>query len=214
MLDVRSYSRHELIELFGTDRLDSIKAKLKRQGYKYTTTGRGDTFTLTIESCPPEFRNFCINELGFAPQTDFNRLKYFLYRFFRDPEFQQMPVSEMERVLNRENMYVSQATIANWIRKLIEADLVWRSFADFNYFAVNDLRRDKQFWFIDRETYVEAWKAYFAERDLGYTYSGGRLYEVAKGTPHKIGKIIENAFALDKLNKLMDILEKEKDLNE
>ena len=41
MLELRDYSRAELIELYGTDRLDAIKAKVKRQGYTYENVGRG-----------------------------------------------------------------------------------------------------------------------------------------------------------------------------
>ena len=79
MLDMRTYTRQELIDIFKTDRLDSIKAKIQRRGYIYTTSGRGDTFTMTITGLPPRFKTFCIERLGFAPQTDFERLKVFLY---------------------------------------------------------------------------------------------------------------------------------------
>ena len=91
MLDLRQYTRQELIDLFKTKRLDSIKDKIKRYGYKYTTDGRGDSFTLTITELPPRFRNFCIDELHFAPQTDFLKLKKFLYRFMFDEDFRHMP---------------------------------------------------------------------------------------------------------------------------
>ena len=33
MLDLRKYTRQELIDIFKTKRLDSIKAKLQRKGY-------------------------------------------------------------------------------------------------------------------------------------------------------------------------------------
>ena len=55
MLERRLYTRQELIELFKTERLDSIKGMLNRQGYKYTTSGRGKTFTLTITEQPLRF---------------------------------------------------------------------------------------------------------------------------------------------------------------
>ena len=75
MLDLQRYTRQELIDIFKTQRLDSIKDKLKRKGYKFTTDGRGDSFTLTITELPLRFRNFCTDELKFAPQTDFVKLK-------------------------------------------------------------------------------------------------------------------------------------------
>ena len=82
MLDMRTYTREELVELYHTDRIDSIKSKLNRQGYTYSACGRGQTFTLTISGLPPRFKTFCMEQLGFAPQTDFERLKVFLYNFF------------------------------------------------------------------------------------------------------------------------------------
>ena len=75
MLDLQRYTRQELIDIFKTQRLDSIKDKLKRKGYKFTTDGRGDSFTLTITELPLRFHNFCTDELNFAPQTDFVKLK-------------------------------------------------------------------------------------------------------------------------------------------
>ena len=73
MLDIRTYTREELITIFKTNRLDSIKAKLKRQGYEFETSGRAETATVTITKQPLRFRRFCIDELGFAPQTDFKK---------------------------------------------------------------------------------------------------------------------------------------------
>ena len=82
MLNMRTYTREELKEIFHTDRIDSIKSKLNRQGYTYEASGRGQELILTITGLPPRFKTFCIEQLGFAPQTDFERLKVFLYRFF------------------------------------------------------------------------------------------------------------------------------------
>lgn len=213
MLDQKTYSRQELMDLFKTDRLDSIKSKLKRQNYQFTTSGRGSNFTLTITDLPPQFRNFCVDELGFAPQTDFMRLKKFLYRFFYDEEFQKLPQTEMERVLDEEGFYISSQTIGKWIQKLIDCGLIWRSFADFNYYTINH-RREKKVLFIDKETYSEAWRAYWDGRPYSYNEACSNMYAVVKGTPHKVGKIIENVFGADKFDRLLDILESEKDIDE
>jgi serine phosphatase RsbU (regulator of sigma subunit) len=39
-------------ELFGTDRLDAIKAKVKRQGYTYENVGRGKDYFMRIQARP------------------------------------------------------------------------------------------------------------------------------------------------------------------
>jgi len=67
MLDLRTYDRDELIDIFKTERIDYIQKKIKGYGYTFTTEGRGKTFKLTITECPPRFREFCIEKLGFAP---------------------------------------------------------------------------------------------------------------------------------------------------
>ena len=97
MLDMRTYTREELKEIFHTDRIDSIKSKLNRQGYTYEASGRGQELTLKITGLPPRFKTFCIEQLGFAPQTDFERLKVFLYHFFFDDDYRQLPIVTMAR---------------------------------------------------------------------------------------------------------------------
>ena len=114
MLNIGTYTRQELQELFQTDRIDYIKSKLKRQGYIYTTCGRGKTFTLTIVGTPPRFRNFCIEHLGFAPQTDFVRLKIFLYKLFFDKEFRKLPYYAMVLLLENE-MSIPYQTLSHWL---------------------------------------------------------------------------------------------------
>ena len=111
MLDLREYSRQELIDLYHTERLDSIKGKIQRQGYKFTTSGRGKTFTLTVTERPLRFRNFCIEQLHFAPQTDFKRLKKFLYQFMFNEEFRRLPFVTMKEYMIG-TMEVTQQTIS------------------------------------------------------------------------------------------------------
>ena len=77
MLNIQSYNQKELIEIFGTDRMDSIRRKLDSEGYQYTVSGLGNTYKLTVTELPFRFRSFCIEKLGFAPQTDFEKLKVF-----------------------------------------------------------------------------------------------------------------------------------------
>lgn len=214
MLDLKTYTRQELIELFKTDRLDSIKGKIKRQGYEYTTDGRGKTFTLTITKLPFHFRNFCIEELGFAPQTDFKKLKKFLYRFFFDKEFQQLPSSAMARELETD-CQVTYQTINRWMEKLFEQSMIFRSLWEFNYYSHGrDYDGNIITFPIDRQTYREAWKAYWENKDYGYTEAVNSMLIVSKGTPEKLGKLLENAFGGKKIDKLKEILEKEINIDE
>ena len=123
MLETRCYTRNELIELFKTERLDSIKGKLNRQGYKYTTDGRGKTFTLTITELPYRFRNFCIEELHFAPQTDFKRLKKFLHQFVFDEEFRRLPFVTMQECMIG-TMEITNQTISKWVKHFHQENII------------------------------------------------------------------------------------------
>ncbi len=219
MLDKRLYKRVELTEIFQTERLDSIKGKLDRQGYKYKTDGRGATFTLTITELPPRFRNFCIDELGYAPQTDFKRLKKFLYRFFYDEDFRNLPTAEMRRKLRGE-LEVTEETISKWIKTLIRNEIIIRDSGNVYYYAhIKDKEafadNDGFYLFeIDEQTYKEAWHAYWEGREYSYQEAVACMYEVAGGTPHKLERIVENAFYTDKLNTLKEILREEINDNE
>lgn len=210
MLDMRTYNRQELIDIFKTDRLDSIKAKIQRRGYTYTTSGRGKDFTLTVTGLPPRFKTFCIERLGFAPNTDFDRLKIFLSYFFFDEEFRQLPVGAMAWYLENE-MYITYQTFSRWINKLIDKGLIYRSPFDFNYYACNGNQKPIR---ITKELYCEAWKAYWEEREQGYEYSMGNMMRVAGGKAHKFGVLYENAFEEDTIKELKEILYKEICVNE
>lgn len=213
MLDTKIYSRQELIDLFKTERIDSIKNKLQRQGYQFETSGRGKDFTLTITEQPLlPFRTFAIEELGFSPQTDFDRLEIFLYRFYLDKEFQKLPSSGMVDALKNDGVSVTYQTIERWIDRLIKSDFIIRSNTEFNYYAVNH-HAEKLIKFIDRTTYAEAWKAYWSGCEYSYYDACSDMYAVAKGTPHKVGVIYENDWYSKKKDELIDILQVKERIN-
>lgn len=208
MLDIKTYSRQELIDLFKTERIDSIKNKLQRQGYKFTTSGRGKELTLTITEQPLlPFRIFAIEELGFSPQTDFDRLEIFLYRFYLDDNFRKLPSSGMVEELKKDGVTVTYQTIERWIDRLLKKGWIIRSNIEFSYYAVNH-HSDKLIRFIERKTYSAAWKAYWEGREYSYYDACSDMYAVAKGTPHKIGVIYENDWYKDKKVKLTEMIQR------
>ena len=52
MLEIRNYSRQELIELYKTERLDYIKKKIKKEGYAFNDCGRGKNYIMKITALP------------------------------------------------------------------------------------------------------------------------------------------------------------------
>lgn len=215
MLDLREYTRQELIELFHTERLDSIKAKLKRQGYKYTTSGRGKTFSLTITELPLRFRNFCIEQLHFAPQTDFVRLKKFLYQFMFDEEFRKLPFVTMKETMIG-TMEITNQTISRWIKRLYDENIV--ADGEMIYYSINKVtglyRR------ITEEEHKEAWKRYWEVRNdengepTGqYHLATLEMYDCIGGFPYKKADIIFNAFETERIDTLKEILKQEIDIH-
>jgi hypothetical protein len=118
MLETKTYSRQELEIIFKTSRRDVIIRKLNSLECEYTVEGRGQNMALTINKIENPFKVFCILELGFSPQTDFNKLKTFLYYFFCSNNFNSLPLREMEHRLKTDNDAISRQTFSNWIRLL------------------------------------------------------------------------------------------------
>lgn len=203
MLLFRTYTRKELEQIFSTNRLDAIKRSLDRNGYIYATNGRGEELTLIITACTKPFTVFCKEELHYPPQTDFVKLKRFLKLLFFDEKFARLSYAEME-----ENCGITAATISNWIRHLVNENLLMLDIAEFIYY---NSRRTEDYKHITeeitKEEYNAAWTAYWEGRLDGYFLSVKRMYNVNQGTPHKKNVIVENGLEMERLNKLKQLLE-------
>lgn len=202
MLINYTYSRKELEQIYATNRLDAIKRKLNSDGYTYTTCGRGDNFTLTITACKNPFKAYCKEELGFAPQTDFNKLQVFLNRLFNDVEFARLPFAAMERECG-----ITSETLSKWIKHLCNQNLITVAFGEFVYYSTRRVDNNTfETVEITEQQYKDAWKAYWEDREDGYFLSVNRMYNTIQGTPHKRGRIVENAFETERLDKLKELL--------
>ena len=211
MLELKTYTRAELVEIFKTKRLDSIKEKLTRNGYEYVLSGRAERVTLTVTKKPSPFRDYCIKELGFAPQTHFHKLQAFLYRFAFGEDFRQLPMTEMARQM-KDEISICDDTINAYIKQLIANDIVYRDEYNFNYFVIStDRNNNKSTKRIDKETYNKAWEIYREEKAKG----NKEAYKIAcasvGGNLHKNGVMLENAFGKKKFDELKKILKEEKE---
>ena len=212
MLDLQTYSRQELIDLFKTQRIDSIKAKLQRKGYKYTTTGRGEAFTLTITELPLRFRNFCIDELHFAPQTDFVKLKKFLYRFMFDEDFRHMPNKGMARLM-MDDIKISNQTISKYILKLYQENIIGFSKEGLYYsIDINYKEHDNYCRRITAEEYKKAWEIYWKTKEENGNDSVSAYFDMCSyidGHPHRKAIVMFNAIEKEKIETLKEILQEE-----
>lgn len=162
MLEKRKYTRQELIDLYKTSRLDAIKAKIRRAGYLFTEEGRGASYTLEITDLPKEdqFKQYCIEVLGFSSQTDFQKLKTFLFFFLENEEFMTLQYNEMEQIIKDHGGSVSATTISNYFKQL--SAIGWTDQEPFAYvYFLHDSSSGKP-KYISREEYClinkEFWK--------------------------------------------------------
>lgn len=163
MLELRTYTKAELVEIFGTKDRQGLTRKLQRYGIKYRTSGRGENLTFTITETADPFKIFCIDELGYDGRTDFVKLRNFLYCFLNDDEFRAMPDEVKAKRMDKAGKYICRQTIAGYIAKLNVQNLIDCNSGEYiYYFAYKDTQR-----IATRQEYSEAWKQYWQDKADG-----------------------------------------------
>lgn len=201
MLECRTYTYAELSELFGTRDSQGIKRRLDRLEIAYTTQGRraGLQFTLT-EICNP-FKVYCTLDLDFSPQTDFKKLAFFTYYLLCDDDFQQLPPARMEYYLQAEGHTLTRQTINTYMRRLENADLIYRGMGYTYYFAYKSTHID-----TDEKTYKRAWAEYWdcIHNGYGWERSIGQMRAKYGGIARKHPVLVLNAFYISVYEKLTE----------
>lgn len=163
MLELRTYTKQELSQIFKTTANQGIKRKLSRYGIQYTTQGRGERITFTITHVPDPFKVFCIEHLDFNGQTDFRKLRNFLYYFFNDDEFQTLPDETKATLLSEKGKHMSRQTIAGYIRHLEKANYISLTGGEYVYYFAYAKNRIP----ATMEQYSKAWKEYWTHLEQG-----------------------------------------------
>lgn len=210
MLDKRTYKLCEMQAYLGTERLDCIKSKLKTIECEYTTTGRGEERTFTVTKLPNRFKEMCIYELGFKPQTDFEKLKDFLYNYFFTDGFMTLPIQEMENVLRDAGTPVSRQTFKDWIKQLEKEELMLLDTDDCEYYSCyHDKNKQYRVKKITETEYKNAWKEFFRRREDKRSTEKSLAKHMRKqigGKAVKCPKPKANAIHYDKLRELMQLV--------
>ena len=123
MLEEKTYKVDDIKEIMKTKRLDVLKGKLTTIDCEFEINGKGKKIELTIIKAPDRFKEFCIYELGIKPQTDFQKLKLFYYKYFFEPDFNTLPYNEIEQHLNKTGVQVARQTFSEWIKLLKEQNI-------------------------------------------------------------------------------------------
>lgn len=216
MLEKRIYSRQELTDLYKT-RLDAIKKKITREGYSYVESGRGANYTMQITGIPEgqAFKEYCIKELGFAPQTDFNILKYFLYNFIYDTDFMNMQYSEMKEIMNKQGIDVCEKTISSYYKHLKSIGWVDVSQFEYVYYVYDTVQQHNRY--ISKDEFRSLYKAFYEQvwKDYGNFYNAERIIRSKYGgKPKKRPLSQRNGFYNKQYNAVQELLEKEFSYNE
>lgn len=162
MVEEKTYTIQEMRELLKTKaNKQGIERMLERRGCEFFVEGRGENAVFTITKLPSKFKMFCMGELGFAPQTDFIKLRNFLYYYLDDEDFRNLPDTIKSERMGENGMPLSRQTIGNYELRLYTANYFWPDFAEFKYYLTHRERGVKVAIEVDRKTYAEAWALYW-----------------------------------------------------
>ena len=210
-MDLRTYTRAELREIFHTDRTDLYRNKLKRSGYTFESGGQRERYWIKITGLPEppsEFEKFARREFACGPQTNFKAMETHFFLLFYEPEYQFLPSNHQAKYL--EDYYkikVSDQSLRNWQNLLLERNWIAKDKDKVKYCLCRKGMTPRE---ITETEYKKAWHKYFA-LTVGGISRGTALhiiYEDCGGMPRKQVGFIENALKQDKLQELREILER------
>ena len=212
MLEKRKYTRSELIEIYKTDRLDAIKARIQRAGYIFQSSGRGKDYTMEILDLPKEdeLKQYCREILGFSAQTDFTKLKYFLFFFLQNEDFMTLQFNQMAQVMRDHGITISDQTISTYFNHLRSIGWIYMDHFDFVYFLYDE--GQEQMRYITREEYCEINKEFWQLiKGKKYTWkeAAAEIRRKYGNKPRKRPKAEKTAFFLDQYQAVWDLIDKE-----
>ncbi len=203
MIEERKYTISELSAVLGTNGKDNIEGKLQRYNIEYTVTGRSKDIVFDITAVNDKLKVFCILDIGFPAQTDINKLANFLYFFLNVEDFIILTDEAKALFMADNGRTLSRQTIANYIKRLINANLMYRSDKIIYYFIYKKERTP-----TDKESYNKAWREYFADKAKGADSFEAILNMVINygGYAKKYVVPEQNALELDRINYLNDLV--------
>lgn len=202
ILEEKLYKKNDIEELLGTYSRQGVTRKLDRYGIDYEICGRGD-YKIDIKSIPDKFKMFCITELQVSAQTDFDKLKYFLYYFFCNEEFPRLPNDTKQEFMETNGVYVSRQTMTKWINILYDRNWIDIGGNYRYYFAYNGVIKE-----ADQKKYNNAWKEYFAvSKEYKDCYLAvAHVINQFGGMPKKHPIPDQNAFYSKEIQTLIDLV--------
>ena len=207
MLEIKTYKFDDIADYLQTHSNQSIRRKLNRYGVKFQEEGRGRMKTFTILSIPDPFPIYCVFDLGIDYRTDFKKLRDFTFFLLGDDDFSGRSQEMMEEYLRNGGYNISRQTISKYISLYERKELIATN-GDTIYYRVYHENGIQKHEVITKEKYCAAWKIYWNYRregeDSGFAFAC--MYAFLHGVPRKQKTIVKNAFYLDTLNTLSNIV--------
>lgn len=212
MLECRHYTAPEIWAYLRVKDNEAAKRKLDRYDIKYGEhyfiNGRGKTADFNIVSIPDPFRLYAVFEMGYDPNSDFKKLRNYLFFLLGNDEYCWLPDEPMEKYMRSKGYYISRQTIAKH-RQHLES-LGYIHGGDFIYYRVyEDDDGKKCYQEVKKEEYNKAWHLYWDKRNNeGFDSEAAFAYmnKAFGGVPRKQAKAEKNILYLEKLNTLFDLV--------
>lgn len=154
---------------------------------------------------PSPFQEFCMDDLKFSKNTDFEKLCNFYYYCLNDELFMAKPDEEKAMLLEDKGKHISRQTIAGYERKLFDVYFYSKSDTEFIYYFASD----GNYRTAEHEEYLEAWHDYWEWKEQTKKELGNLRYVCARiklkygGFPRKQGIIQANAIEMPQIHKLI-----------
>ena len=211
-LSLRDYPLGVLEKLIGSRGKQAVERKLTNFGYGFTSTGRGKLRVYTITALPDalgRLKSYCVFALGFPSQTDFVKLRDFVFYLENDYDFCGMPDEMMEEYLRLEGHGMSRQTIGNYRRQLEDKGLI-APMGEWVYYRVFKEYGVQKHKVITAEEYKAAWNSYHrwraAHPDEDSRPAYAHMYNEFGGVPRKQRTIEPNALHAEELNTLFALV--------
>lgn len=207
MLEEKTYTIEELSDIIGTSGKEATNRKLKGYKIDYKSEGRGNKLVYTITNITDRFKVFCVFDLGFSPQTDFRKLRDFLFYLLGNDDFNWRPMEMMEEYLLIRGKGISRQTISKYIERLKSLDL-FAEISDYVYYRVYKYFGVQKHEIVTKEEYSKAWRLYWDKRAHGYDSRAAYscMYTAFGGVPRRHAILAKSAFCLDQYNLLTELI--------
>lgn len=208
LLKTGSYTYPELAKILGANNKQGVDRKLERYEVSFTSSGRGNNRIYQITAIKNPFRLYCITELGIPAQADFDKIRDIYYYFFCVDGFTDLPLVEMERIMNADGSSHSRQTISKWIDYLQHLDYINYTQSDCNYYVISrDKQKNRVCKEITKEDYKKAWAIYFEYlNEEGTRLAYARMYNYIGGHPYKKPIYMENAIKQAEIEELINMI--------